>query len=89
MRRFIRRAVFSANSSSRKMLEIDLKKKENLISSDNLLLEVGTTRAINKCATTQALEGRKFKQSAQKFSIDLLEKLKERPPLRYRYTHYI
>ena len=70
------------------MLEIDLKKKENLISSDNLLLEVGTTRAI-KCATTQALEGRKFKQSAQKFSIDLLKKLKERPPLRYRYTHYI
>ena len=56
MGRFIRPAVFAANSSTWKMLKIDLKKEENLIFSDNLHLGVGTTRAINNCTTTQALE---------------------------------
>ena len=55
----------------------DLKKEENLISSDDIYLGVGTTRAINKCTTTHALEVRKFKQNAQKFLIHLVEKLKE------------
>ena len=36
MGRFIRPAAFAANSSTRKMLKIDLKEEENLISSDNL-----------------------------------------------------
>ena len=71
------------------MLKIDLRKEENLISSDNLHLGVGTTGAINKCTTTQALEVRKFKQNAQKFLIHLVEKLKERSRLRYKHTHYI
>ena len=56
MGRFIRLAVFAVSSSTRKMLKIDLKKEEKLISSDNLHLGVGTTRAVNKCTTTQALK---------------------------------
>ena len=71
------------------MLKIDLRKEENLISSDNLYLGVGTTAAINKCTTTQALEVTKFKQNAQKFLIHLVEKLKERSRLRYKYTHIL
>ena len=39
MGRFIHSAVFAANSSTMKMLEIDLKKEKNLISSGNLILE--------------------------------------------------
>ena len=70
--RFIHPGVFAANSSTRKMLKIDLKKEENFISSDNLHRGVGTTRAIKKCTTTQALEVRKFKQNAQKFLIHLV-----------------
>ena len=72
--RFIHPAVFAANSSTWKMLKIDLKKEENLISSENLHFGVGTRRA------TQALEVRKFKQNAQKFLIHLVEKLKEQSP---------
>ena len=89
MGRFIRPAIFAAKSSTRKMLKIDLKKEENLISSDNLHLGIGTIKAINKCTTTQALEVRKFKQNARKVFLNLVEKLKERSPLRYKYTHYI
>ena len=89
MGRFIRPAVFAANSSTRKMLKIDLKKEENFISSDNLQLGVETIRPINKCTTTQALEVRKFKQNARTFFIHLVEKLEERSPLRYKYTHFI
>ena len=59
------------------MLKINLKKEENLISSDNLHLGVGATRAISKCTTTQVLEVRKFKQNAVKFFINLVEKLKD------------
>ena len=66
MGRFIRPAIFAANSSTQKMVKIDLKKEENMISPGNLHLGVGTTRAINKCTTTQAVEVRKFKQNARK-----------------------
>ena len=88
MERLICPAVFAVNSSTQKMLKIDLKKEENLISSDNLHLGVGTTRTVNKCITTQTLEVRKFKKNARKFSIHLVEKLKERSPVRYKYAHY-
>ena len=64
MGRLICPAAFAANSSTWKMLKIRLKKEENLISSDNLYLGVGTIRAINKCTATQAIEVRKFKQNA-------------------------
>ena len=74
---FICPAVFAANSSIQKMLKIGLKKEENLIPSDDLHLGVRTTRAINKCTTTQVLDVRKFKQNAQKSLIHLVKKLKE------------
>ena len=73
MERFICPAVFAVISSTWKMLKINLKKEEKLISSDNVRL-VGTARAINKCTATQALEVKKSKQNAQKFLIHLVEK---------------
>ena len=75
MGRFIRPAVFAVTSSTRKMSKTDLEKEENLISSDNLYFGVRTTRAMNKCTTTQTLEVRKFKQNARKFFIHLVKKL--------------
>ena len=90
MGRFICPAVFEANSSSWKMLKIDLKKEENLISSDKLHLGVRTTRITNKFTTTQTLEVRKFKQNARKFLIHLIGKLKEHSPLKLEtHTLYI
>ena len=56
-----------------------------MISSDNVDLGIGATTAINKCTITQALEVRK--QNARKCLIHLVEKLKERSPLLYKYTH--
>ena len=67
MGRLLRPAVFTRNSSTWKMLKIDLKKEENLISSHNLHVGVRTTRAFNKCTTTQAPQVRKLKQNARKF----------------------
>ena len=73
MERFICPAVFAVGSSTWKMLKINLKKEEKLISSDNIHL-VGTARAINKCTATQALEVKTSKQIARKFLIHLVEK---------------
>ena len=70
------------------MLKIILKKEENLISSHNVHIGVGTTRIISKCTTMQALEVRKFKQNAQKFLIHQVEKSKEQSLLCYKYTYY-
>ena len=67
MRRLIYPAVFAANSSTQKMLKIDLKKEEDLISSDKLCHGVGTTRAINKFKTTQVLEVRKCTKTFDSF----------------------
>ena len=77
------------DSSTRKILKIDLEKEKNFISSYNLHLGVGTARAINKFTTTQALEVRKFKQNSRRFFIRLVKKLKEQSSLRCKYTHYI
>ena len=86
----IRSAVFPANSSTCKMSKIDLKKEENLISSDNLHLRVGTTRAINKCTTTKAIEVRKFRQNAQKMLVHFVEKFQTKIPLKLQiHTLYI
>ena len=60
MGRFVCSAVFAVISSTRKMLKINLKKEENLISSDNVHVGVGATRAINNISSG------KFKQNAQK-----------------------
>ena len=87
MGRLLRPAVFTRNSSTWKMLKIDLKKEENLISSDNLHVGVRATRAFNKCTTTQAPQVRKLKQNARKFFIHLAEKLKGRPPLQIYASH--
>ena len=84
MERFICPAVFAVISSTWKMLKINLKKEEKLISSDNVRL-VGTARAINKCTATQALEVKKSKQNAQKFLIHLVEK--KNNPLHVTNTH--
>ena len=70
------------------MLKIILKKEENLICSHDLHIGVGTTRAINKCTTMEALEVRKFKQNAQNFLIHQVEKSKEQSSLCYKYTYY-
>ena len=70
-------------------MKIDLKKKENLISSGNLHLGVEAARAINKCITTQALEVGKFRQNARKCLIHSVEKLKERSPPYVTNTHII
>ena len=51
MERLIFPAVFAANSSTWNMLNINLKKEENLIFSDNLHRGVGTTKAIYKYTT--------------------------------------
>ena len=77
------------DSSTRKILKIDLEKEKNFISSYNLHLGVETARAINKFTATQALEVRKFKQNSQRFFIRLVKKLKEQSSLRCKYTHYI
>ena len=66
MGRFIHPAVFTVNSSTEKIVKIDLRKEENLISPDDFHLGVGT-RAINKCTTTRVLEVRKSKKMLENF----------------------
>ena len=65
-------------------------RKKKLNSSDNLHLGVGTTRAINKCTTTKAIEVRKFRQNAQKMLVHFVEKFQTKIPLKLQiHTLYI
>ena len=71
------------------MLKIDLSKEENLLALDSIKLGAGAASVCNKATTTQAPEVRAFRKNAQTFLLTLVEKLKERSPLRYKLTMYI
>ena len=72
-----------------KMLKIDLSKEANLLALDSIKVGAGAASVCKKATTTQAPEVRAFKKNARTFLVTLVEKLKERSPLRYKLTMYI
>lgn len=89
MERFVKSDVLESNSSVNKLLKIDLDDASNLISVENIKVGSGALLICKKAKTTQALEVRKFKQNSRDFLVKLVEKLKERSPLRYKFTLYL
>lgn len=89
MERFVKSDVLESNSSVNKLLKIDLADTKNLISIDKIKVGSGAQLICNKAKTTQAPDVRKFKQNARDFLVKLIQKLRERSPLKYKFTLYI
>ena len=73
----------------KKFLNIDLSDTSNLCPAEKVNVGSGATLICNKAKATEALEVRKFKQNARNFLVKLIEKFRERSPLRYQLCLYI
>ena len=81
MDKFIRPEVLKEKSGIKNMMQIDLKKEDNLLPIEKVKIGHDANQIVRRATTVQALEVKKFKKSVRAFLVSLLEKLKERSPL--------
>ena len=89
MERFAKLEVLAKKDSVGKMLRLDLTDVNNLRAVENVKVGSAATLVYKKAKTTHAIEVRKFTTNARNFLVRLVKKLKERSPLRYKFTLYI
>ena len=71
------------------MLRLDLTDVNNSRVVENVKVGSAATLVCKKAKTTHAIEIQKFKTNTRNFLVHLVKKLKERSPLRYKFTLYI
>ena len=81
MDRFDCPAVLKSASFTKKLMMIDLSNKENLL-PDESFVGFGTTKALKKLKTVLSPEVRNFRKEVRNFVVKLIEKLRERSPLK-------
>ena len=89
MERFVKPEVFAKKDTVGKMLRPDLTNGNNLRAVENFKVGSAATLVCKKAKTTHAIEVQKFKTNARNLLVHLVKKLKERSPLRYKFTLYI
>ena len=70
-------------------MKLNLQKESNLIPTDKINLGHSAEQIIRKSKTQDAPEVRKLRREARDFLVALVEKIKERSPLKYKLTRYI
>ena len=86
---FVRPAFLESASSIKKLMMIDLSKKENLLPDKSIDVGFGTTKALKKLKTVQSSEVRNFRKEVRDFMVKLSEKLWEWSPLKYSLPSYL
>lgn len=89
MRRFVKPQVINANLQPSQFLKLDLRKEANLLPAESVNIGFGAKRVLKKLKTTEKPDERKFRLEARSFLANLLEKLFERSPLKYKNTRPI
>ena len=74
---FVRPAFLESASSIKKLMMIDLSKKENLLPDKSIDVGFGTTKALKKLKTVQSSEVRNFRKEVRDFMVKLSERLRE------------
>ena len=77
------------HSSVKNLMKIDLTEKGNLLPSESVKVGFGAKKILSNLPTVQAPECRKFKQQAQCFLIKIVEKIRERSPLKCSLSLYL
>ena len=81
MDKFVTPEVLKEKSGIKKMMQIDLKKEDNLLPIEKTKIGHDANQIVRRATTVQALEVKKVKKNVRAFLVSLLEKLKERSPL--------
>ena len=84
MEKFVHSEVLLANSSAIKLLHIDLDDKEGLIPASSINVSFGGKALIKKISTVNQIKVRNFCYYVKLFLKTIVEKLKERSPLKYK-----
>ena len=82
MDRFDCPAVLKSASFTKKLMMIDLSNKENPLPDKSVVVGFGTTKALKKLKTVQSPEVRNFRKEVRNFVVKVIEKLRERSPLK-------
>ena len=96
MVRFVKPDVLASNSSSYKLLKLDLKNESNLLPASSVKTGFGASTELKKLNTLQQTKVRQFQSNARQFQsnarqllIRLVQKMGERSPLVYKLTNYV
>ena len=89
MGRFVKPEVLAKKDAVGKVLRLDLTDVNNLRAVENVKVGSAATLVCKKAKTTHPIEVRKFKTNTRNFLVHLVKKLKEKSPLRYKFTLYI
>ena len=89
MDRFVRSEALLANSSPIKLLHINLDDKEVLLSAFSINVGFSAKALIKKISTVNQIKVRNFYYNVKFFLKTIVEKLRERSPLKYKLTRAI
>lgn len=89
LERLVRADVLKEKSTAAEKMKIDLKEESNLTPVAKMNLGHSAEAILKKSTTLDAPEVRKLRQAAREFLVALVEKIKERSPLKYKLTKYI
>ena len=87
MERFVKPDVLQANCTGYKLLKLDLTKEDNLLTIE--LFNVGFGAKLGKLKTTEKTLEWHFRKGAQALLVRVIEKLRERCPLKFKMTRSI
>ena len=83
MHRFVKSEVLEKSLSTPSMMKIDLKDESNINLATSVNVGFGAKKVLKSLGTTHALEVRNFYKNVRQLLVSLIEKLRERCPLKY------
>ena len=86
MQRFIRKDVLDSNSSASKLMRIDVRAENNILPLESVKIGFGAKRALRQLKSEDKTKARTFRKEARDFLACIVEKMKERSPLKYTLT---
>ena len=82
MQRFVRSEVLEQNSSTSKMMKININESMNLLPATSVNVGFGAKKCLKPLGTANAPEVRNFYKNARQLLVRIIEKLRERCPLK-------
>ena len=86
LERFVQPHVLESNASPYKLINLDLKKQENLLPIEFINVGFGAKSVIRNITTTEKTMECQFRKDVQIYLISFVQKIFQRCPLKYKLT---
>ena len=89
LERFVQPHVLESNASPYKLINLDLKKQENLLPIESINVGFGAKSVLQILTTTEKTMQHHFRKDVHIYLISLVQKIFQRCPLKYKLTRAI